>query len=59
MGLNTTVVILNDDLHRIEKDKDFGWKLAEAIRAMRTTRFTTVTARHLRRTERERRTFAP
>lgn len=31
MGFNTTVVILNDALHEIEKDKDFGKNLVDAI----------------------------
>jgi hypothetical protein len=31
MGFNTTVVILNDALHDIEDDKDFGAKLVSAI----------------------------
>lgn len=31
MGFNTTVMICNDVLHEIEKDKDFGAKLYEAI----------------------------
>lgn len=31
MGFNTTVVILNDGLHDIKKDKDFGKKLYDAI----------------------------
>ena len=33
MGYNTTVVILNDGIHAIENDKDFGKKLARAISA--------------------------
>ncbi len=33
MGWNTTVLVLNDCLHEIEKDKDFGQKLSDAIRA--------------------------
>lgn len=32
MGFNATVVVLLDQLHIIEKDKDFGKKLADAIR---------------------------
>ncbi len=32
MGYNTTVVILNDALDQLEKDPDFGKKLAAAIR---------------------------
>lgn len=32
MGMNSTLVILNDALHLIEKDKDFGRKVAEAIK---------------------------
>lgn len=31
MGFNTTVVVLNDALNEIQKDPDFGRKLAEAI----------------------------
>ncbi len=31
MGFNTTVVILNDSLHDIEHDPDFGKNLAQAI----------------------------
>lgn len=31
MGFNTTVVVLNDCLTDIEKDKDFGKKLVNAI----------------------------
>lgn len=31
MGFNTTVLILNDCLDEIEKDKDFGKKLVRAI----------------------------
>jgi hypothetical protein len=31
MGYNTTVIVLNDALHEIEKDKEFGAKLALAI----------------------------
>lgn len=30
MGFNTTLVIMNDALHMIEKDVDFGKKVAEA-----------------------------
>ncbi len=32
MGFNTTIVILNDALGDIEKDKDFGKKIVAAIR---------------------------
>ena len=32
MGYNTTVVVLNDALDQIEKDKDFGRNLAQAVR---------------------------
>lgn len=32
MGFNTAVIILNDHLHEIEKDPEFGQKLAHAIR---------------------------
>jgi len=32
MGFNTTVVVLNDALHEIEKDLTFGKKLVDAIR---------------------------
>jgi hypothetical protein len=31
MGFNTTVVVLNDALHYIERDPDFGKKLVAAI----------------------------
>jgi len=31
MGMNTTVLVLNDALPGIEKDKDFGNNLAQAI----------------------------
>ncbi len=31
MGFNTTVVVLNDALHYIEEDPDFGKNLARAI----------------------------
>jgi hypothetical protein len=31
MGFNTTVVVMNDSLGTIAKDKDFGKKLADAI----------------------------
>jgi len=31
MGFNTTVVVLNDALHDIKEDKEFGKKLADAI----------------------------
>jgi hypothetical protein len=34
MGFNTAVVILNDEIHRIAEDKDFGKKLADAILTM-------------------------
>lgn len=37
MGFNTTVVILNDDLHIVENDPEFGKKLANAIRSMRSS----------------------
>lgn len=30
MGYNTTVLVLNDGLNEIAKDKDFGQKIAEA-----------------------------
>ncbi len=30
MGFNTTVVVMNDALHQIEEDKEFGRKLAQA-----------------------------
>ena len=33
MGFNTTVVVLNDCLHEIENDPEFGKKLAAAIRS--------------------------
>lgn len=32
MGFNTAMMVLNDHLHEIEKDKDFGAKVSEAIR---------------------------
>lgn len=32
MGFNTSVIVLNDALHEIEEDKEFGKKLAEAVR---------------------------
>lgn len=32
MGFNTTVVVMNDALSNIEKDPDFGKKLASAVR---------------------------
>lgn len=35
MGLNTTIVVLNDGLHEIENDPEFGRKLAGAIRGFR------------------------
>ena len=31
MGFNTTVVVMNDNLHLIEKDPEFGKRLAQAI----------------------------
>jgi hypothetical protein len=31
MGFQTTVIILNDSLHMIREDKEFGEKLADAI----------------------------
>src|SRR5439155_25660805 len=31
MGFNTTVVVLNDALHHIRDDKDFGMKLYNAV----------------------------
>jgi hypothetical protein len=31
MGYNSTLVILNDALHEIEKDKDFGKKVHDAV----------------------------
>ena len=31
MGFNSTVIVLNDALHLIREDKDFGRKLADAI----------------------------
>jgi hypothetical protein len=33
MGMNTAAIIRNDFLHEIEKDPDFGKKVAEAVRA--------------------------
>ncbi len=38
MGFNTTVLILNDYLDAIEKDKDFGTRLAQAVHEATTTR---------------------
>lgn len=35
MGFNTTLLILNDHLHCIEDDHDFGKKVADAVRAFR------------------------
>lgn len=32
MGINTTVLVLNDALHLIERDKEFGEHLAAAVR---------------------------
>lgn len=37
MGFNTTVVILNDALHEIEADPEFGKKLGAAIRELSPT----------------------
>jgi hypothetical protein len=31
MGFNTTVVVMNDALHQIAEDKDFGKKLYDAV----------------------------
>lgn len=31
MGYNTTVVVMNDALHEIREDKDFGRKLYDAV----------------------------
>lgn len=36
MGFNTAMMVLNDHLHMIEKDKEFGLKVAEAIRYTNT-----------------------
>lgn len=33
MGINTTVLILNDYLHDIEKDEGFGFRLSGGIQA--------------------------
>lgn len=30
MGYNTAVLVLNDSIHEIAKDPDFGWKVAQA-----------------------------
>ena len=38
MGLNTTIVILNDALGEIERDPSFGKKLTAAIRKRALTR---------------------
>ena len=35
MGLNSTVIILNDGLHEIQEDKEFGAKVAAAIQKLR------------------------
>lgn len=35
MGLNSTLIILNDGLHQISEDKDFGQKVADAIQKVR------------------------
>lgn len=32
MGMNTTVIVLNDALHEIENDPEFGRKLVKAIK---------------------------
>jgi hypothetical protein len=34
MGFNTTIIVMNDALHHIEDDKDFGRKLAAAIKSI-------------------------
>lgn len=34
MGYNTTIIVLNDALHEIETDTDFGRKLAQAVRGL-------------------------
>ena len=34
MGYNTTILVLNDTLHTIERDRDFGKKVADAIRSI-------------------------
>lgn len=34
MGYNSTVVVMNDALHQIENDPDFGKKLAQAVRSL-------------------------
>jgi len=39
MGYNTTVVVLNDGLGDIERDPEFGKKLARAISAVNTERY--------------------
>ena len=31
MGFNSVIFILNDELHRIEKDKDFGERVSEQL----------------------------
>lgn len=36
MGYNSTILILNDNLHEIENDPEFGKKIAQAIRAHNT-----------------------
>lgn len=34
MGYNSTIVVLNDALHMIEQDPDFGKKIGDAIRGL-------------------------
>ncbi len=36
MGYNTSVIVLNDALGEIENDKDFGKKIAAAVRKLNT-----------------------
>lgn len=38
MGFNTVIVVLNDHLDEIEKDQEFGKKVASAIRAFSRSR---------------------
>ena len=35
MGYNTSVLILNDNLHEIEKDQEFGKKVSRAVSGLR------------------------
>ncbi len=46
MGFNTTVLILNDALHDIENDPEFGKNIAQAIKEMRGTEQKSVMSGH-------------